>query len=93
MACVLGQLGRHAANDQGEAPRSGGSHRVPLGRRCHFTMLGFSLHGRHNLDEVDGFEAGQARPSWKWRTRNLVPTAGVAACSESSFRAEILMPR
>ena len=69
MACVLGQLGRHAANDQGEAPRSALSHRVPLGRRCHFTMLGFSLQGCHNPRWVDGFEV----PSWSAVTAGQRP--------------------
>ena len=107
MACVLGQLGRHAANDQGEAPRSGGSHRVPLGRRCHFTMLGCSAcRAATTLDGVDGFEvpswsavtAGQRPPIMEVEDREPgIPRQGwqhaAAFRIESSFRTEILMPR
>ena len=52
----LGQLGRHT-EDQGEAPRSGGFHRVPLGAIS--PCLG-SVWAATTLDGVDGFEV----PSW-----------------------------
>ena len=106
MARVLGQLGGHAANDQGEAPRSGGSHRVPLGRRSQFTSLGSACRAATTLDGVDGFEvpswsavtAGQRPPIMEVEDREPgVPRQGwqhaAAIRIESSFRTEILMPR
>ena len=70
MACLLGQLGGQVANDQGEAPRSGGSRRVPFGRRCHFTVLGSACRAATTLDGVDGFEV----PSWSAVTAGQRPT-------------------
>ena len=55
----LGQLGRHVANDQGKAPGSGGSHRVPLWKEVPFHH-GSACRAATTLEGVDGFEV----PSW-----------------------------